>query len=262
LIFKKAILPNILTLGNLFLGFNAILMVSRGHLLIASWLIIVAGILDGLDGTVARLTNSDSEFGKEIDSLVDTVSFGVAPAILIYKVIFEPLGLIGFILAFFPLVAGVSRLARFNISLPSKSKRKLFKGMPITSAAGILASFHIYSVTINAGSASQVIWFTLTPAVSLLMISPFPYRRLPVIRVGTARYPHLSVAVLIGVALLVLWNPALTLFPLGMAYLISGPVEYGLLQLRRVRSQEDDEATTRHIVDGRRNSPRYRWRKK
>jgi CDP-diacylglycerol--serine O-phosphatidyltransferase len=242
--YKKAILPNILTLGNLFLGFNAILMISRDHLLAGSWLIIVAAILDGLDGTVARLVRSDSPFGREIDSLVDTVSFGVAPALLIYRVAAEPLGLAGLLFAFLPLVAGVLRLARFNVASAVLPRRRTFQGMPITSAACVMASFNIYMNTINADVANQAIWFSLVPALSLLMISPFPYRKLPVVRINSSKHPHLSIGVLIAVTLIVLWNPALTLFPIGLLYMLSGPVEYGLIQLRKVRTQPDNEELT------------------
>jgi CDP-diacylglycerol--serine O-phosphatidyltransferase len=244
LIYRKAILPNLLTLGNLFLGFNAILMISRDHLLAGSWFIIVAAILDGLDGTVARLVRSDSPFGREIDSLVDVVSFGVAPALLIHHMVAEPLGLAGLLFAFLPLLAGVLRLARFNVTSSILPRRRTFQGLPITSAAGVMASFNIYMNTINADAASLALWFSLVPALSLLMISPFPYRKLPGIGISGLKYPQLGIGALILVAFVVLWNPALTLFPIGLLYMLSGPVEYGLIQLRKVRTQSDHEDLT------------------
>ncbi len=238
---KRAILPNLFTLGNLFLGFSAILIASQGRYLTASWLIVVAGIFDGLDGTIARLVHSDSDFGREIDSLVDTVSFGVAPSLIIYKVVFETFGLIGIVMAFLPLVAGILRLARYNVTRLDGSGPRVFFGIPITAAALILVNFNIYTQAIYGGVANQLLWFSLTPAVSLLMISTVPYRPLPGIRIHGSKHPYLAVTVLIITALVIIWNPALTLFPLGLVYLISGPIEWVIVQTRKVGSTESDE---------------------
>jgi len=264
--YRRSILPNLLTLSNLFIGFYAILMISRGHYMTACWLIIVAGIVDGLDGCVARLIHSDSDFGREIDSLVDVVSFGVASSLLIYKIVFEPFGLIGILLAFMPLVTGVLRLARYNISQPVAPRlkgRRMFIGIPITAAAAIIVSFNIYIHAIHGGSANQLLWFSLIPAISLLMISPLPYRPMPGIRIHGSKHPRLAIAFLIAAALIVIWNPALTLFPLGLMYMFSGPVEWGLFQLRKVRVKEsEDDISNRMALSNRREERRNRRGKK
>jgi len=253
-IHKRAVLPSLVTTGNLFLGFYAILLITRGSYLTASWLIVIAAILDGLDGLVARLIRSNSSFGKEIDSLADVVSFGVAPSLLLYKVVFESIGAIGIFLAFMPLLAGILRLARFNISPSSTSKRRRFKGLAITAGGLLFAGFNLYLHETRGGMADQRLWFSLVPAVSLLMISPIPYRPLPVVSVHGSRYPWLSVVVLVGIGAAVLWNPALTIFPLMLIYLLTGPLEWVFTQLRKVRPHvtERDEDISDSAVPNRR----------
>ncbi|OEF97965.1 CDP-diacylglycerol--serine O-phosphatidyltransferase [Desulfuribacillus alkaliarsenatis] len=138
--FAKA-LPSILTVGNLFLGIIAIILVFEGRTDYAAIMVIVGMLLDGLDGRVARMLNTQSEFGKELDSLSDIVTFGVAPAFIMYAAVLSDLGTIGWIITgVFP-ICGALRLARFNVQdgVPG-----YFVGLPITAAGGILATFALY----------------------------------------------------------------------------------------------------------------------
>ncbi|PLR82804.1 CDP-diacylglycerol--serine O-phosphatidyltransferase [Bacillus canaveralius] len=133
--FKKAI-PNLFTLSNLFCGFLSVLLTAHGDTRNASILILIGMMLDSMDGRIARMLKAESEIGKELDSLADIVTFGVAPAILVYYVSFSQYGLIGMIIAgLFPLF-GAFRLARFNVN--ARSSIYYFTGVPITAAGGLL----------------------------------------------------------------------------------------------------------------------------
>lgn len=171
------IFPSAFTLGNLFLGIWAVVMADRGDPIWAAWLIIFAGITDNLDGRVARFTRTGSSFGSELDSLVDAISFGVAPAFLLYKVYFS-VGW-GWLLPFTYLTAVVVRLARFNVLQGGRAKH-VFIGLPSPVAGPLLATFYPFS---------QTAWFQnnlsdlnlphivagLTIGVSVLMVSQVPY---------------------------------------------------------------------------------------
>jgi len=260
---KRVILPNLFTIGNLFLGFTALLMISREQYTTACWLIVVAAILDGLDGLTARLFHCSSRFGAEIDSLVDVVSFGVTPSLFIYKVFFHSFGFVGSLLAFLPLLAGAIRLARFNTLQKSKTKYRGFQGFPIPSSAVILVSYYLYTLVIQGGIADQQLWLSLVLAVSLLMISPIPYRRMPVIIIRGSSHPVLASMFWLVILIAFVAKPSLTLFPIMLVYLLIGPIEWGLTHLRNVRSNlEEDELHEPSVTPPRRPGRRFPWSKK
>ena len=134
------LLPNILTTASLFAGFYAIVQAMNGSFDHSAIAIFIALILDGLDGRVARLTQTESDFGAEYDSLSDMVSFGAAPALVIYVWALNPLGKLGWIVAFIYCACAAFRLARFNVKLDMENK-KYFSGLPSPAAATLLASF-------------------------------------------------------------------------------------------------------------------------
>ena len=134
------LLPNIFTTASLFAGFYAIVQAMNGAFDHSAIAIFIALILDGLDGRVARLTNTESDFGAEYDSLSDMVSFGAAPALVIYVWALNPLGKFGWIIAFIFCACAAFRLARFNVKLDIENK-KYFSGLPSPAAATLLASF-------------------------------------------------------------------------------------------------------------------------
>ncbi|GGA57628.1 CDP-diacylglycerol--serine O-phosphatidyltransferase [Kroppenstedtia guangzhouensis] len=161
-------LPSIFTVGNLTLGIMAIILAVEKQWEYGAILVIIGMFLDGLDGRVARMLNTQSEFGKELDSLSDVISFGVAPALIMYKSILYQLGPIGWIItAAFP-VCGALRLARFNVKpgIPG-----YFIGLPITAAGGVLATMALYSDMVN-GPAFMVFGMLF---LSFLMISQIKY---------------------------------------------------------------------------------------
>lgn len=232
---RRRILPNIVTLGNLFLGYLAILAIMQGKFTTACWLIVVAVIMDGLDGFVARLIKENSRFGAQIDSLADAVSFGVAPGILVYTAVLKPFGLYGLLLSFLPIAAGITRLARFNILQETPKTNRDFIGLPIPIAALIITSFFIYVETMHEGFTKTPVYLSLIPALSLLMLSPIPYRRPPFTNNKHGTQQLIGKIVMIVGGALVIWNPALTLFPLSILYLLSGPTELVIIQLRKLR---------------------------
>ncbi|MDT8718521.1 CDP-diacylglycerol--serine O-phosphatidyltransferase [Clostridium sp. 19966] len=160
---KKSI-PNIFTLGNLACGLLSILASSGKCFYWAGILILLAGVMDRYDGRVARFLQVSSEIGKELDSLADLVSFGVAPAILIYSMYFEPLGPLGYILVLMFPIAGAYRLARYNCT----SFDGVFMGIPITIAGTFMAFFALITIKNPSNFALPVI---LMVALSYLMVS-------------------------------------------------------------------------------------------
>src|SRR5687768_4597487 len=175
-------LPNVLTTGTLFGGFYAIVAAINGDFSRAGIAIFVAMIFDGLDGRVARWTNTQSDFGKEYDSLCDMVAFGVAPAIVAYQWGIERIadygrfwGRFGWLAAFFYAVAAALRLARFNARSASADKR-YFEGLPSPSAAAIVAAFVWFSSSWREpGLVGLVLAFAITAAAGALMVSSFGY---------------------------------------------------------------------------------------
>ncbi len=183
---KKAlfILPNILTISSIFCGLYAIWNGLTNNTLEALYesaaAVVLAGFFDLFDGRVARLTETQSEFGIQLDSLADVINFGVAPALLIYRWALEPLGLVGFIGIFFYVTCGAIRLARFNIVSNSSSKHetmKYFTGLPIPLAASVLIAVLIIDLKILKGSAEHcpVCIFVLMIVLGLLMVSTIQY---------------------------------------------------------------------------------------
>jgi CDP-diacylglycerol--serine O-phosphatidyltransferase len=173
-----SVIPNLFTAINMFCGFLSILSASEGNFNYAAWLIFIAAIFDALDGMVARLTNSASELGVELDSLSDIVSFGAAPSFLLYKTFFYSMGTWGIIISALPLIAGGFRLARFNIQLVGFSK-SFFLGLPIPSSALTIASFIL--AFYNDGFSKPISDF-ITPLIlvlSFLMVSNIRYETLP-----------------------------------------------------------------------------------
>jgi len=170
------VLPSLFSLTNLFFGFMSVLLTFQGRYRMAAFLIIIAALMDGLDGLVARATHTPSDFGVELDSLADAVSFGLATSVLLYFWGMEMAGPPAVFFSFIFLTAGVLRLARYNVRSHVPSDRKHYQGLTVPSAAMFMAAvvnFHpIPLATRQAGFLVAV----LTLIVSLCMVSTFPYR--------------------------------------------------------------------------------------
>jgi CDP-diacylglycerol--serine O-phosphatidyltransferase len=183
------VLPSIFTIANMAFGFFSILFASDSNYVLAAWFIMLSYLMDMLDGRVARLVHGESSFGVEIDSLSDWMSFGIAPAYLIYKFVLKDYGLWSYPVAFLYVLCGALRLARFNIkSHFGGSSKDFFQGLPIPAAAGILVSFVLaYSMLEGEGSSRSIhavmsqmpVVYGAIPfimiALALLMVSTAPY---------------------------------------------------------------------------------------
>lgn len=235
------LLPNLFTTGGLFGGFYAIIAASQGRFEAACVAIFIAAVLDGLDGRVARLTNTQSDFGVQYDSLADLVSFGMAPAMVMYhwalvflKLESATFGKIGWLAAFLYAACAALRLARFNSQVGIVDKR-WFIGLASPAAAGLMASF-VWTCE-GAGWSGidlRFIALGLTVATGLLMVSRVRYTSFKGSGSGPKadRVPFMTSLLVVGV-LIALWiAPAETLLGTSVLYALSGPVT-GLLRRRR-----------------------------
>ncbi len=201
----KKILPNLFTTANLLCGFFSIVYSTKQEFIIASWFIVASTLADALDGVVARLTNTSSKFGVELDSLADLVSFGVAPALLVYQIQLFFLETWGVLISSLLLIGGALRLARFNTQLVGFDK-EYFAGLPIPSSAITVASFIIlYSQNGIIPSPYHQLTIPLVIILSLLMVSRIKYDTLPKFNAeGIKRKPYHFVFVLIAATIIVL----------------------------------------------------------
>lgn len=221
------ILPSALTLGNLFFGVWAVVSAAREHYITAAWLVVLASALDLLDGRVARVTQTGSRFGAELDSLVDAISFGVAPALIIYF-LFLADGTWSWVAAFVYISAVVVRLARFNIEQAGHAK-VAFHGLPSPAAGVTLATFYPFSQTAFfktylAGFPWPVLMTTLMILLSALMVSHVLYPVMPKFGFRSAK-GILTLAALLAAIVAVFTVPALFLFPASVAYVAYGVVK-------------------------------------
>ncbi|MGA7980699.1 MAG: CDP-diacylglycerol--serine O-phosphatidyltransferase [Chromatiaceae bacterium] len=217
------LLPNLLTTAALFAGFYAVVGAIQGRFEAAAIAVFVGMVLDGLDGRVARLTHTQSDFGAEYDSLSDMVAFGVAPALVAYEWALHGLGKIGWLAAFIYTAGTALRLARFNTQVGVADKR-YFQGLPSPSAAAIVAA----GVWIGADhgiAGSQVSWLAalLTTLVGLLMVSNFRYHSFKDIDVR-GRVSFIAAVVVMLIFAVVFIQPPIMLFVGFLTYAISGPV--------------------------------------
>jgi len=170
------VLPSLFSLTNLFFGFMSVIMTFHGRYKMAAFLIIIAALMDGLDGLVARAMNTPSDFGVELDSLADSVSFGLATSVLLYFWGMEMAGPPAVFFSFIFLTAGVLRLARYNVRSRVPSDRKHYQGLTVPSAAMFMAAVVNFHPIPLATRQSGFLVAVLTLIVSLCMVSTFPYR--------------------------------------------------------------------------------------
>lgn len=239
------ILPNLMTTGNMFCGFFAVIQSMRQNFTYAAYAIVVAAVFDQLDGRLARLTRSTSKFGAEYDSLCDLISFGMAPAILLYMWSLQPFGRLGWMACFLFVACGAIRLARFNVQVNIVEKN-YFQGLPIPMAAGIVASsvLAFHDLEWEAWGHHGLLLMTLLLAI--VMVSTFRYRSFKDLDLKERmpfRYLIMGVGILCVVAL---W-PEVMLFVLFMSYALLGAV-FGVFKLgkhvRKIKPNNYAPATT------------------
>ncbi|GDY27808.1 MULTISPECIES: CDP-diacylglycerol--serine O-phosphatidyltransferase [unclassified Agarivorans] len=217
------LLPNLFTTAGLFSGFYAVVASMNGQFEAAAIAIFVAMIFDGVDGRVARLTNTESAFGAEYDSMADMVSFGIAPALVVYNWALHDLGKIGWLAAFVYTVGAALRLARFNTQVGIADKR-FFQGLASPAAAALIAGMVWFAQDMEfPGNKSGVIACLITVISGLLMVSNFKYHSFKGIDLK-GRVPFFAVLLIVLVFIVVAVKPAVILFTLFAAYAVSGPV--------------------------------------
>ncbi len=234
------LLPNLFTTAALFAGFYAIVAAMGGRFEAAAVAIFIAMVLDGLDGRVARLTNTQSAFGAEYDSLSDMVSFGLAPALVMYEWSLHSMGKIGWLAAFIYTAGAALRLARFNTQLEIADKR-FFQGLPSPAAAAVVTGLVWVGYDYDV-SGTTLAWLAsfVTISIGVLMVSNvrfYSFKELDL----KGRVPFMAMLVVILIFVLVSLDPPQVLFGTFVAYALSGPLITGWLLLRRRRQREAGE---------------------
>jgi len=257
------VVPSLFTLFNLFFGIWAIVLASRGEFYRAGWYIFFAGILDTLDGRIARLSKTGTRFGAELDSLVDVVSFGVAPAFLIYQLEFASGGQVEWIFCYFYVMAAAIRLARFNITQAGRAKRS-FIGLPSPAAGMTLATFYPFTTTALYQQVFRVLprhhlMQFLMIGLTILMVSNVRYATMPRAGVRTLR-GLLGLATILFILIFGVLEHDAFFFPLGVAYMAYGVLRATVLGFF-FEASEDEEAEIAGpivIANGEREAETYR----
>lgn len=228
---RLSILPSLFTVGNIFCGYYSIISTLHSNWDRAAILIGIGYILDGLDGRIARLTKSASEFGVQLDSIADVVTFGAAPAILAFSWGFGPIeGLanpanhivqFGFLATFLFIMCGALRLARFNVQTKDGGSKRYFVGLPIPMGAGLLASIVHYFKTPTLMVGSAYLWGWLVVIVAMLMISTVRYFSFKEFDIKKAR-PSLALAAAALLIGLIIFYSEVMLLALSTIYVSSG----------------------------------------
>ncbi len=246
------LLPSMFTVANLFCGYGCVVYATQGDFDTAAILIGIAMVLDTLDGFVARLTNSSSAFGVQLDSLADVVSFGLAPAILAFTWGLWPLQRIGWAAGFIYLTAAAMRLARFNIQTSAVTDKRFFVGMPSPAAASVIAST-VYLFPYgpqDRQTALAALVMVVVPA--LLMVSTVRFRSVKAIDVGWQR-SYLLLFILAVALALIASHPRIALVALAYTYTLGALVMWTYARLRR--RPADGAAITPPLTDGHGASP-------
>jgi CDP-diacylglycerol--serine O-phosphatidyltransferase len=225
------LLPSLFTVGNMLCGFAAVLYAIHNRLEFACWLILLAALLDGLDGRIARLTRSASEFGREYDSLADVVSFGIAPAVLTYQWGLHWAGRWGWAAAFLFLVAGSVRLARFNVKA-GLTDRRFFVGLPIPAGAGAVTLMVLVDPEPLTDKPLAIAASFFVFLVSVLMVSTIHYRSFKELNLRQ-RWPATAFFLFAVIVAVFVFTPLPAMAFLCGAYLVGGPAEMIIRKLRR-----------------------------
>ncbi len=222
----KTVIPSFFTLMNLFCGFLAIISIAEGRLFFGAWLIVFAGLFDALDGFMARLSNATSQFGIELDSISDVVSFGVAPGFLLYSFGLSELPFVGIILSALPPLCGAVRLARYNVDV-QESREDFFKGLPIPGQAIMIAAFYLtfhnqlelfdgFEYGINA------VLIPLIVLLSFLMVSTIPFDKMPSFDKQSIRKHKIKFSLFIVYGILILIFQEIGLMIVFSAFILKG----------------------------------------
>ena len=236
------LLPNLFTLAALFAGFYGVIAGMSGNFDEAGWAILIAGVCDGLDGRIARLTGTQSAFGAEFDSLADVISFGMAPSLLMFTWAFQPLGQLGWAASFMFVSCAALRLARYNVQLGTVNKR-FFLGLQSPVAAGIVTGIPWVGFHYELEVTLFVSYFCafVTIFTGLLMISNYQYFSFKELNFkGTV--PYMVFVFTIVLLVVIAQNPHEMLFSMCVIYALSGPVGWIRKQMKGKKAEKLEEA--------------------
>lgn len=236
------ILPNLLTTASLFAGFMGIIWTIQGNFEYCALAIFASCIFDSLDGKIARLTNTASEFGVQYDSLCDLVSFGVAPALMAYQWALKDFERFGLMACFLYLACGALRLARFNIQTNKGISKKYFVGMPIPGAACILASFLLFSSFWQEREVNihpEAICLVLVYLVAILMVSRVRYASFKEFGLFKT-HPLSTMVTAILIFVLIATRPKLLIFCMFFIYLVFGILDSYIFMPRRLKKPREN----------------------
>ncbi|MCC6137380.1 MAG: CDP-diacylglycerol--serine O-phosphatidyltransferase [Bdellovibrionaceae bacterium] len=227
------VLPNLLTTGNMFCGFFAIIYSIRSDFMIAAYSIVAAAVFDMLDGRVARMTNTESPFGAQYDSLADIVSFGMAPALLLYLWALEPFGRLGWLASFGYLACAALRLARFNVQ--ASEEKNYFQGLPTPMAAGLVSSAVLCFYDLQIDAYRSHVLLLIAFGLAIVMVSNFRYRSFKDVDFRKKQpFTYLVIGVMLFI--LIALRPEVMLFALFLTYASLGAI-FGLFFYRRKEDQ-------------------------
>jgi CDP-diacylglycerol--serine O-phosphatidyltransferase len=236
------LIPNLITTASLFSGFFAIVSSINGRFEAAALAVLVAMVLDGLDGRLARLTHTTSGFGVQYDSLSDLVAFGVAPALLVYLWALKEFGRFGWVAAFLFVVCGALRLARFNVQTGSIDPR-YFNGLPIPAAAAFVATGVLFYLTLGDWAHLRHIYVLVTIYIlSFLMVSNikfYSFKKLEMFK----RHPFQTLVALVLIFVVVATEPYIMGFVLAAAYVLSGTLSTYYYYSRPLVPEKTEEET-------------------
>ncbi|MBA4312051.1 MAG: CDP-diacylglycerol--serine O-phosphatidyltransferase [Chlorobiaceae bacterium] len=248
----RAVVPSLFTVLNIFCGFRSIIHSSQNDYVLAGWFIILAAVFDMLDGVMARITKSTSDFGVELDSLSDVVSFGAAPSFMLYNLHLHTLQGWGMLLSAMPMIFGSLRLARFNVQLVGHDK-DYFKGLPIPAMAITFVSFVLQYINDSnqLPSLAASILPYMVVILSLLMVSNIKYDTVPKFsKRGIKQHPLRFTVSIIGLTVIIMTKGA-ALFPFFVFFLATGPIRYvinfishHLRESEKIAESKDPEITS------------------
>lgn len=243
----RTVVPSFFTLMNLFCGFAAIVQISEGQLLYGAWLIVFAALFDALDGFMARLTNSASSFGIELDSLSDVVSFGVAPGFLVYAYSLSDINALAIIIVCaLPALCGAVRLARFNIEATKDPASDFFKGLPIPALAMMLVGFFLtfrnnleYFDHFENGINSILVPMVII--LSMLMVSTVPFDKIPRLGKSYARKNRARIFLFAGYLLAIVFLQEFGLLLVFIVFIGKGLVMSSIHYFRDIMSDDESD---------------------
>ncbi|MFZ1978975.1 MAG: CDP-diacylglycerol--serine O-phosphatidyltransferase [Bacteroidota bacterium] len=237
----RAVVPSLFTTLNIFCGFLSIVSAHQGQIQNAAWFIILAAIFDSLDGVMARITKSSSQFGVELDSLADVVSFGAAPSFMAYQAFLHSFDNVGIVIASLPLVFGAIRLARFNVQLVGFDK-DYFKGLPIPAQAMTLCTFMLqYYGEIGLTGWAAAALAPIVIVLSFLMVSRIKYDTLPKLTKKQLRAHPWKIVGFVLLSLIVIFSKGGLFFPVMSAYIVFGILRALFQWLKKIATGRQKE---------------------